>query len=48
MSNRSIKSFILIELYDTKVARDYTLDSDSQIVSIEGFDNDILSLFNAQ
>jgi len=46
--NRSIKSFILIELYDTKIIRDHTLDSDSQIVSIEGFDNDILSLFDAQ
>ena len=43
-----MKSFILIELYDIKVVRDHTLDSDSQMVGIEGFDNDILSLFDAQ
>jgi hypothetical protein len=43
----SINSFILTELLGTKVARDYILDSASQIVGIIDFEIDILSLFDA-
>jgi hypothetical protein len=48
MLKTSINSFILTRLLDIKVARDYTLDSASQLASIEDFEIDILSLFNAQ
>lgn len=47
MLKTSINSFILTGLLDMKVARDYTLDSASQLASIEDFEIDILSLFNA-
>jgi hypothetical protein len=48
MPKISINSFIMTGLLGTKVARDYTLDSASQIASIMDFEIDILSLFNAQ
>jgi hypothetical protein len=48
MSASDQNSSILTGLLGTKVARDYTLDSASQLAGIEDFEIDILSLFDAQ